>query len=702
LKNRFCGAVCRVLFCVVFVGSAPSANIAGVEVNREGSNLEVRWDFNSEVSLKIEDDQGQFCFEGQFPVNVKEAIFPKISSNTDLQIKISSNQVENAFSSVGTRSISPLRRPDGAAVIYQLPIRTWGAHSQGLAGRGKVTDISDEILKKLALFGIDYLWLTGVMEAASSDVLDEDIIKGDAGSYYAIYDSWDVSPQIGTMNEFEDLVKRAHSHGLRILIDLVPNHTARDHRTDVLCKSKMDFGDQDRQDTFFDVNNNYYYVLNTVFTPPGMFGKGDRRYDRDIFRDGVQYESPAKVTGNDVISSHPSISDWFETVKLNYGYNLLGSRGYFDPIPRTWTQISDIAKYWLEKGVDGFRIDFAHAVPIEFWRYFAEKVRDVKGDAFLLAEAYESDLSMKLPGFTYQAMYEAGFDSIYNSSLYWNFRNQATEPGNREFFRTENTVIDRDWVGESGAMFTHYMENHDEVRLASRHFAVGLASREQRAELGLAYTSFLSLLPGHMLIHGGQELQEDAGVYGSFAGDNGRTSIFDFVYQPQVLAWLRKDIKPHFLAFRDKYRRLLALKSQSPFRLSHSNNVPTYRNLYATNYKKEQNRWVGAYVRFDGSDRYLVVINSDPFEGHEATIHFTSEWGEDSHGFLSELQIVNSDRRYIFEDTLHNRTWRPLDPAIRGDGVPGWVLYRPSSMPSGLYLGKIPAGTIYVLKIVEL
>jgi hypothetical protein len=97
-----------------------------------------------------------------------------------------------------------------------------------------------------------------------------------------------------------------------------------------------------------------------------------------------------------------------------------------------------------------------------------------------------------------------------------------------------------------------------------------------------------------------------------------------------------------------------------------------------------------------------VVINSDPFEGHEATIHFTSEWGEDSHGFLSELQIVNSDRRYIFEDTLHNRTWRPLDPAIRGDGVPGWVLYRPSSMPSGLYLGKIPAGTIYVLKIVEL
>ncbi len=696
-------AVNLLLAFFLWVGFSFSS-LFGVEINRQGSSLSLEWDYDQDIKITITDENNRKCYEQSFSKEKRSVFLPKVSSSSDLTINVDVAGEAFRYYSSGLVNISPLKKPQNAVVIYQLPIRTWLAKSKQAEKRGQLYQLTGELLSEIKDFGTDYLWVKGVLEAAHDPVIDTDIIKGNAGSYYAIYDSWDVSPQIGSLLEFEKLIKRAHQVGLRIIIDLVPNHTARNHRTDVLCKQEMDFGFQDKLDRFFDGENNYYYIQNETFQPPLQENKpgADGQYDQNPFVSGIQFERPSKVTGNDIVSARPDINDWFETAKLNYGFDLQSRKGFYDPIPKTWRQVEDVAKYWLKKGVDGFRIDFAHSVPIEFWRHFVEEVRKVNKETFLLAEAYESDLRMKLPGFSYQAMYEAGFDSVYNSSIYWALRRQANEPGSGEFFNPANLVFSRDWASELGAQFTHYMENHDEVRVASRHFVLGIENKDQRAELGLSYTAFLSLLPGHVLIHGGQELAEDARIFGSFAGDNGRTSIFDYVHQPQVLSWINGESSPQEIAFRDKYKSLLKLKSQPPFHLANSYVERSFRNLFVTNESKEQNRWVAAFIRFDQNEKYLVVVNSDPFRSHEVVLHFTSRSGEDSHGILRDLGIINDTRRYVFEDVFLRKGWQPKDPAIEGRGLPGWVLYRPNSVPSGLYLGHLPAGSIHVLKVSEL
>ena len=78
---------------------------------------------------------------------------------------------------------------------------------------------------------------------------------------------------------------------------------------------------------------------------------------------------PPKVTGNNVTSSTPSATDWYGTIKLNYGFDFVSCTGNYDPWPRLWSSIDAILAFWQLKGVDGFRCDFAHYVPTEAWTY---------------------------------------------------------------------------------------------------------------------------------------------------------------------------------------------------------------------------------------------------------------------------------------------------------------------------------------------
>jgi len=680
--------------CVASDGLARSTTEAEPLISRDGSILRISWDAATDGSWSVRDARGTECASGSIRQGQNSIVLPKTPSHENLEVVLTDRAQQRVRAVPGRSRLSTLGKPQRSSVIYQVPVRTYFARGMGPEQTGRLSDVTTDRLREIKDLGVDYIWLTGMLEHASLDNTNHRIVKGDAGSYYAIHDNWDISPQLGTLNEFTELVDRAHAVGLRVLIDLVANHTSRVHRTDVTCKESIDFGRNDVTDAFFSTANNYYYIQGTQFVPPNLpvtFGESGVPLEPEI---------PAKVTGNDIRVPNPSVSDWYETVKLNYGWNLERRFGTYNPRPRTWSQMVDVGRYWLQKGVDGFRIDFAHAVPMEFWRYFSAELKQTFPDVFLLAEAYEKDERMKVPGFSYAAFLNAGFDSVYNSEVYWGLRQQAIQSGS---VRSANPMYSPSMdpgIVSKGFMFTQYMENHDEVRLASRTFAPWLGDRGSRANLGLAYSAYVALLPGHFLMHGGQELEEDASIFGRFAGDNGRTSIFDFAYQSFTRQWLYDGRPDWMIAFRERYRRLMALKLTAPFTEAHSNARPTYIDLDAANWSKEQSKWIASYIRYANGKAYLVVMNSDPFSAHRATIHFTTEEWRDAIGALGAAGIRNDATRYEFREIFSRPGWIPRDPA-GGDlpGLPGWVLYRPGNVPSGLFLGDVPAATTMVFEI---
>lgn len=680
--------------------------VGEIKIHRDGPTLEANVSIEKPGSWYLKNSANETCLSGKLNTGNTKIFFEKVASNLDLIFQIH-DQDGNAFDEKkipGRVTISPLPKVVGGAIIYQLAPRTFFARGEGEELTGKFNDLTTTRLEELKKFGVDYLWLTGILENASAKESDPDGVKGNAGSYYAITDQWDVASSLGKLDDFMSLIVRAHGVGLRVLIDLVPNHTARSHRTDIICKTLIDFGKDDINQKFFDSRNNYFYLREQYFSPPYKNeGLGeDGLFDTDIFTPGIQWESPAKVTGNNVVAAGPSVGDWYETVKLNYGWDFFRGIESYDPRPKTWDQILDVAKYWVELGVDGFRVDFAHSVPIPFWKFFATEMRKINPNIFLIAEAYESDELMKYPHFSYESLLGAGFDSVYDSYLYWAMYREVRHAGNMQnakFFSSPGARAD---MLESGYLFTRYMENHDEVRLASYRFAPDIPSRERRANLGLAYTAYLGLMPGHLMLQGGQEFQEDAEIYGPFAGYDGRTSIFDYVYQYQTKLWLDNKLTERLTVFRGKYQDLVQLKRLPVFRTAHKQDAPSIVELEVANSGGGEFRWVSAYMRFLNEDRYVVVTNADPDSAHLATIYFGKNVN------LNGKKISNAGDKQVSINTFRlSQEWSSLsvgEPFLIDrtyTGLSDWGFQWSEGDHLGVFLGWIPGGTTYVFKVEE-
>jgi glycosidase len=274
-------------------------------------------------------------------------------------------------------------------VIYQVFPRWFGNLNTSLIkngtkaenGVGKFSDFTPLALAKIKELGITHVWYTGVIEhATKTDYTTYGIrkdhagvVKGNAGSPYAIKDYYDIDPDLADnvyerMDEFEALVRRTHEAGLKVIIDFVPNHVAREYHSDAKESYIDDLGQKDDITKAFDPNNNFYYIPGSTLSL--LFGSQQEDFDYGEF--------PAKVTGNDCFGAYPSQNDWYETVKLNYGVDYLNGRSkHFDPIPNTWMKMLDILNFWAAKGVDGFRCDMAEMVPVEFWGWVIPKVKQM-------------------------------------------------------------------------------------------------------------------------------------------------------------------------------------------------------------------------------------------------------------------------------------------------------------------------------------
>jgi glycosidase len=444
------------------------------------------------------------------------------------------------------------------AVIYQLVVRYFSNTNltnqiNGSAqtnGCGKFNDINDTALSALVSLGVTHVWLTGVLRQATltnySEVGlpadDPDIVKGLAGSFYAVRDYFDVCPDYATapanrMQEFEALLQRMRDAGLKILIDLIPNHVSRGY--DSTANPAENLGRGDDTSKFFDSQNNFFYLVDPphqvlhlkkpkTWNPPGV--KFDGRFSQEDGSAG----HPPKATGNNVVSASLSENDWYETVKLNYGFNFVTGDWNYSPQPKTWADIDKILAYWQAKGVDGFRCDFAHYVPKEAWAFLIGQARQ-RRPAYFLAESYPYSGSGD-PVQSQQELIDAGFDAVYFYQSY-NALKAIYMDGDLDGF-------DQELLSQPAEMRAHlaaYLENHDERRIASpvvRNQGPG-ASGFGTSDAGyqLAPLQFL-YASGPVLFFNGQEVGEPGAGAAGFGGDNGRTTIYDYCAMPEFAKWV--------------------------------------------------------------------------------------------------------------------------------------------------------------------
>jgi glycosidase len=430
-------------------------------------------------------------------------------------------------------------------IIYQLLPRlfgntktlnkTYGSVEEN--GVGKFNDINDRALQEIKKMGFTHVWFTGVIaHATMTDYSafgikpdDPDVVKGRAGSPYAIKDYYDIDPDLAVdvknrMGEFDALVKRTHANGLKVIIDLVPNHVARTYASKVKPAGVRDLGQDDDNTKAFDAKNDFYYIPGQQFVvPPGYKPGGDQFVS--ALKDGKFNENPAKATGNDVFSAAPSINDWFETMKLNYGVDYQNGHAlHFDPIPPLWNKMYDILHYWANKGVDGFRCDMVEMVPMEFWRWVIPKLKAEHQGLIFIGEAYNKEQYSNY-------IFNGGFDYLYDKVGLYDAIKRLTRNEAKATAWDINSVWNHDSKGIDRHML-RFMENHDEQRIASRDFA----GDPWLAVPGMIVTATLST--GPLMIYNGQEVGEPgAGVEG-FGGDDGRTTIFDYWGVPEHQKWM--------------------------------------------------------------------------------------------------------------------------------------------------------------------
>jgi glycosidase len=398
-------------------------------------------------------------------------------------------------------------------------------------GVGKFNYVTDKALSALKEFGVTHVWYTGVLEHAtmtdySAYGIAKDfpqLIKGRAGSPYAVKDYYDVDPDLAVdvnnrMNEFESLIERTHNNDMKVIMDFIPNHLARFYSSDSTPKGEKVFGERDDLSCAFNPKNNFYYLPDKELMLPGDIYN---RFAALLVNSEPFIERPAKATGNDVFSHRPSINDWYETVKLNYGVDPNTKEGHFKPIPDTWERMKQVILYWRRKGIDAFRCDMAEMVPLEFWKWMISEVRKDFPKLVFIAEIYNPSL---YNGF----VKEAGFDYLYDKVGLYDILKDVMS-GHKSALHISSSWQSLDGLDDH---MLRFMENHDEQRIASDFFA-GSAVRGIPAMMVSAYMN-----NGPLMIYQGQETGERGMDQEGFSGRDGRTTIFDYWCLEEFQRWV--------------------------------------------------------------------------------------------------------------------------------------------------------------------
>jgi len=493
--------------------------------------------------------------------------------------------------------------------IYQVLPRLWrpqfpnwkydGSYEEN--GSGKLEYIDDQSLIYIKNLGANIIWLTGVIHHAtladfssvSLPASHPSVTKGKAGSPYAIIDYYTISPTLvkdadKRMQIFDDTIKRIHTNDLKVLIDFVPNHVARQYHSSNVPKGLKTLGGHENISKTFSASNNFYYLSEDFVSPVGNNG---------------YIESPAKATGNNAFTAKPSVNDWYETIKLNYGVDQAGKK-HFDPIPETWHRMHEILDFWLAKGVDGFRCDMVEMVPIEFWAWVLPSIRVKYPNALFVAEAYGES--------HYTELIEAGFNLLYDKVNLYNKLEELIK-GKPEAEKIAE-VLEHGRKDQSHLL--RFWENHDEIRLANSHFA-------GKPEIGIP-AMVLATCSGTeaVMLYFGQELGEPANGAEGFSGNDGRSSIFDFAEVPSINELLTKKFNLEEISPRRKY---LLQQYKNLGQLIQNHKAITEGHFYDLSWANlEKNDKVYIFLRHDQNERLLFAVNFSHTEKVLTQLHIPS------------------------------------------------------------------------------
>ena len=542
-------------------------------------------------------------------------------------------------------------------VIYQVFTRLfgnentlnkpWGTLEEN--GVGKFNDFDDKALKEIQELGVSHIWYTGVLHHAmvtdytshgiSND--DPDVVKGRAGSPYAVKDYYNVDPDLAVdpakrMEEFEALIERTHKQGMKVIIDIVPNHVARKYEGKNNPEGVTDFGAKDDTSVAYAKDNNFYYVIGEPFQVPDWrdgylpLGGEDHPLADETFE-----ENPAKWTGNGSRASKPDMNDWYETVKINYGVRPDGRKDFEElpeeyasrdhkahndfwkdkEVPDSWRKFRDIAHFWLNKGVDGLRYDMAEMVPVEFWSYLNSSIKTEFPEALLLAEVYN-------PSLYRDYLHKGKMDYLYDKVAFYDSIKHIV----KGYGWTDHIPKVQEEVQDIEHHMLHFLENHDEQRIASPDFA-GYAEKGKPA---MVVSTTISTSP--TLVYFAQEVGEPGEEHAGF-GSPTRTSIFDYIGVPSHQRWMNgKKFDGGALSESEKDLREF-YKTLLNFSLESEALMGDYREIHYFNKERTPgyDHRIFSFVRWTEKEKLIIVSNFETERRYEVGLKIPQDiigaWG---------------------------------------------------------------------------
>lgn len=558
-------------------------------------------------------------------------------------------------------------------VVYQVFTRLfgntntnnkpWGTLEEN--GVGKFSDFTDKALQEIKDLGVTHIWYTGVPHHAlitdysaygiSND--DPDIVKGRAGSPYAVKDYYSVNPDLADdpanrLQEFKALIDRSHKAGLQVLIDIVPNHVARNYEGMSSPNGSVPFGKADDTSVTYHRENDFYYLPGKPFkVPQWQQGYKPLGGENHALADGKFTENPAKWTGNGSRLAQPHYNDWYETVKINYGVRPDGSMDFDElpsqygnedytahfafwadkNVPGSWRKFKDIALFWLDNGVDGFRYDMAEMVPVAFWSYMNSHIKTKNPDAFLLAEVYD-------PSRYRDYIYKGKMDYLYDKvEMYDSLKHIMKGYG-----WTDHIPAVKEASKDIEPHLLLFLENHDEQRIASP----GFAGDAQKGKPAMVVSATIS--SGPVMLYFGQEVGEPGAEQAGF-GSPTRTSIFDYIGVPHHQRWVNHkkfdggQLSGAEKELRDFYRKLLNFTIKSTALMGDYQDIHYYNRERAGNY----NHRVLSYVRWSSDEKLIVLTNFDANDSYTFLLQIPPD-------VIEKWKIKDDD--YELRDVLYGTT----------------------------------------------